>query len=77
VKDRPESEVSGGRYQAESRTREARDPKRSADQRGSREVSKGRSENLGDAERAKGEAEGASSDPNRAAKGKVRKLDDE
>jgi hypothetical protein len=77
VKDRPDREVSNQRYEAEAKTGEARDPKRTADQRSGREVSRGRAENLGDAEGAKGDAEGASSDPNRAAKQRVKKLDEE
>jgi phage baseplate assembly protein gpV len=77
VKDRPQDEVSNQRYQAEAKTGEARDPERAAETRSGRAESRGRSENLGDAERSKGEAESASSDPNRAAKNRIRKLDDE
>ena len=77
VKDRPGDEVSHQRYQAEAKTGDARDPKSAAETRSSREASRGRAENLGDAERSKGEAEGASDDPNRAAKDRIRKLDDE
>jgi len=70
---RPESEARGAELVAESRTADARDPSGAA----ARHESVSRSEHLGESESASRRAEEEAAHPDRAAKDRARKLDDE
>jgi hypothetical protein len=74
--DRPQAEADSARSRAESRApgvQEARDPGGAA----AREGSGARAEHLGESESAARRAEHAASDPDREAKSRIKKLDDE
>ena len=74
---RPEGEARSARSQAEGQTADARDPVATADREGSREASHRRSEHVGEQESAVERAKGTADQPDREAKTRARKLDDE